>query len=172
MLDMIIRGGHVVTPSGVGVWDVAVSGEKIVAVAEPGALTDDVGRVVDASGKIVIPGGIEPHAHIAAPVALMAPPDQVSRAALFGGTTTLTDFAVQEPGMDIPGALAERASRWQGNSYSDYSHHCMLLGPTPTNVLGQIKEAVQDGFPTIKIFTTDVRPVFKMSEQERRLVGM
>ena len=177
MLDMIIRGGQVVTPSGVGAWDVAVSGEKIAAVAEPGTLTDDVGRVVDASGKIVVPGGIEPHAHIAAPVALMsgvetAPPDQVSRAALFGGTTTLTDFAVQEPGVDIPGAFAERASRWQGSSYCDYSHHCMLLGPTPTNVLGQIREAVQEGFPTIKIFTTNVRPVSKMSVEERRLVGM
>ena len=68
MLDYIIRGGQVVTPGGVGEWDIGVRGEKIVAIAEPGALTDSVGRVIDASGKIVIPGGIEPHAHVAAPI--------------------------------------------------------------------------------------------------------
>ena len=68
MLDYVIRGGQVVTPGGVGEWDIGVRGEKIVAVAESGALTDSVGRVIDASGKIVIPGGIEPHAHVAAPI--------------------------------------------------------------------------------------------------------
>ena len=67
MLDLIIRGGQVVTTWGVGDWDVAVQGEKIVAVAAPNTLTDDVTRVIDATGKIVVPGGIEPHAHIAAP---------------------------------------------------------------------------------------------------------
>ena len=96
MLDYVIRGGQVVTPGGVGEWDVGIRGEKIVAIAEAGALTDSVGRVIDASGKIVIPGGIEPHAHVAAPImghpnTETAPPDQVSRAALFGGTTTLAD---------------------------------------------------------------------------------
>ena len=103
MLDYVIRGGQVVTPGGVGEWDIGVRGEKIVAVAESGALTESVGRVIDASGKIVIPGGIEPHAHVAAPImghpnAETAPPDQVSRAAMFGGTTTLVDFAIQGPG--------------------------------------------------------------------------
>ena len=94
MLDLIIKGGQVVTPWGVGDWEVAVQGEKIVGVAAPGTFTEEVGRVVDASGKIVVPGGIEPHAHIAAPFVAhgqnqsTAPPDQVSRAALFGGTTT------------------------------------------------------------------------------------
>ena len=116
MLDYVIRGGQVVAPWGVGGWDVAIQGEKIVAVAEPNTLTGDVGRVIDATGKIVIPGGIEPHAHIAAPIMGFpgmetAPPDQVSRAALFGGTTTLVDFAIQRPGIDIFQALDERQDR-------------------------------------------------------------
>ena len=59
MLDYVIRGGQVVTPWGVGDWDVAIQGEKIVAVAAPGTLSGDIGRVIDATGKIVIPGGIE-----------------------------------------------------------------------------------------------------------------
>ena len=176
MIDLIIRGGQVVTPGGVGGWDVAVEGEKIVAVAEQGALPGDVGRVIDATGKIVVPGGIEPHAHIAAPIALLggetAPPEQVSRAALFGGTTTLTDFAIQQRGTDIFQAIGERTSRWRGNSYCDYSHHCMLLGEIPSNIIAQAKEAIEAGFPTFKIFTTNIRPVDRIPENERRLVGM
>ena len=136
MVDLIIRGGQVVTPWGVGGWDVAIEGERIVAVAEQGTLPVDVGRVIDATGKIVVPGGIEPHAHIAAPVAGLpgketAPPEQVSRSALFGGTTTLTDFAIQQRGVDIFQAIEERTSRWRGRAYCDYSHHCMLLGEIP-----------------------------------------
>ena len=163
MLDLVVRGGQVVTPWGVGDWDVAVQGEKIVAIAAPGTLTDEAGRVIDATGKIVVPGGIEPHAHIAAPIMghgdlTTAPPEQVSRAALFGGTTTLMDFAIQYPGIDLNQAIQERTSVWQGNSYADYAHHLMLLGEIPGNVLGQLHEAVEDGFSSIKIFTTNIRP--------------
>src|SRR5882724_1414470 len=116
MLDYVIRSGQVVTPWGVGDWDVAIQGEKIVAVAAPGTLTGDIGRVIDASGQVVIPGGIEPHAHIAAPIMGFpdmetAPPEQVTRAALFGGTTTLVDFAIQRPGNDIFQTLEEEGLR-------------------------------------------------------------
>ena len=175
MLDLIIRGGQVVTTWGVGDWDVAVQGEKIVAVAAPNTLTDDVTRVIDATGKIVVPGGIEPHAHIAAPIMgkgnlTTAPPEQVSRAALFGGTTTLLDFAIQYPGIDINQAIQERTSVWRNNSYADYSHHLMLLGEIPAEILGQLHEYIEDGFASVKIFTTNIRPP-SMSGQSR-MVGM
>ncbi len=175
MLDLIIRGGEVVTPWGVGDWDVAVQGEKIVAVTTPGTLTDDVGRIIDATGKIVIPGGIEPHAHIAAPIMgpgnlKTAPPEQVSRAALFGGTTTLMDFAIQYPGIDIGQAIQERTSVWQGNSYADYAHHLMLLGELPTPLLESLHEYIEDGFASVKIFTTNIRPPEMTGEP--RMVGM
>ena len=175
MLDLIIRGGEVVTPWGVGDWDVAVQGEKIVAVTSPGTLTDDVGRVIDATGKVVIPGGIEPHAHISAPIMgpgnlKTAPPEQVSRAALFGGTTTLMDFAIQYPGIDIGQAIQERISVWQGNSYADYAHHLMLLGELPTPLLESLHEHIEDGFASVKIFTTNIRPPEMTGEP--RMVGM
>ncbi len=175
MLDLIIRGGEVVTPWGVGDWDVAVQGEKIVAVTSPGTLTDDVGRVIDATGKVVIPGGIEPHAHIAAPIMgpgnlKTAPPEQVSRAALFGGTTTLMDFAIQYPGIDIGQAIQERTSVWQGNSYADYAHHLMLLGEIPTPLLESLHEYIEDGFASVKIFTTNIRPPEMTGAP--RMVGM
>ena len=67
MLDLIIKGGQVVTPQGADVMDVGVQGDKIVAVGWPGTLAADAARVIDATGKIVVPGGIEPHAHIGIP---------------------------------------------------------------------------------------------------------
>ena len=174
MLDLIIRGGQVVTPMGVGDWDVAVQGERIVAVAAAGAMGDEAGRIIDASGKVVVPGGIEPHAHISAPIMghgnlTTAPPPEVSRAALFGGTTTLMDFAIQYPGIDIPQAIAERTGVWQGNSYADYAHHLMMLGQIPENILGSLHEFVEDGFASVKIFTTNIRP--PTTAGEPRMVG-
>ena len=68
MLDLIIRGGDVVTPQGVAKGDVAIKGETIAAVAAPGTLKDsDAARLIDASRKIVMPGGIDPHVHMAHP---------------------------------------------------------------------------------------------------------
>ena len=102
MLDLIIKGGQVVTPQGADVMDVGVQGDKIVAVGWPGTLAADAARVIDATGKIVVPGGIEPHAHIGIPVpehwagtpdVFTQPPEAASRAAAFGGVTTVIDFA-------------------------------------------------------------------------------
>ena len=171
MLDLIIRNGQVVTPWGVGDWDVAIQGDRIVAVAAANTLTEEVGRVIDATGKVVVPGGIEPHAHIAAPIMgpgnlRTAPPEQVSRAALFGGTTTLMDFAIQYPGIDIAAAIQERTDNWRGNSYADYAHHLMLLGEIPTNTLETLHEHIEDGFASVKIFTTNIRPP-EMSGESR-----
>ena len=98
-----------------------------------------------------------------------APPEQVSRAALFGGTTTLMDFAIQYPGIDIPQAIAERTDVWQGNSYADYAHHLMLLGQIPEEIIGSLHEAVEDGFASFKIFTTNIRP--PATTGEPRMVG-
>ena len=163
MFDLIIRNGQVVTPWGVGDWDIAVQGEKIVAVAANHTLTEESARVIDATGKVVVPGGIEPHAHVHAPVMghgdlKTAPPEEVSRAAVFGGTTTILDFAIQFPGIDINQAIQERTGVWRGNSYADYAHHLMLLGDISDNTLGQLNEHIQDGFASVKIFTTNIRP--------------
>jgi len=167
MLDLVIRGGQVVTPGGAGVWDVGVEGERIVAVAAPGTLPRDAGRVVDAAGKLVIPGGIDPHVHTHWPIPALggghttsAPPEQVSRAALCGGTTTLVDFAVWEPGMTIAQAIAAKEAVWR-QGFTDHALHVMLQGAVPPEVIDQIPEAIQAGFPSLKIFTTDVRPIGK-----------
>ena len=99
MVDVIITGGTVVTPGGVGEWDVAIEGERIAAVTERGVLSTEGTRVIDASGKIVVPGGVEPHAHIGGPrQPERSGAEPVSKAAIYGGTTTVLDFATQVPG--------------------------------------------------------------------------
>jgi dihydropyrimidinase len=167
MLDLVIRGGQVVTPGGVGAWDVGVEGERIVAIGAPGTLPGDSARVIDASGKLVIPGGIDPHVHTHWPIpalgggmTLSAPPAQVSRAAIHGGTTTLADFAVWEPGMTLAGAIDEKDTVWR-EGYSDYALHVMLQGAVPPEVIAQIPETISAGYASFKIFTTDVRPIGK-----------
>src|SRR5215470_6400424 len=167
MLDLVIRGGQVVTPQGVGAWDVGVEGERIVAVVAPGTLPREAARVVDAAGKLVIPGGIDPHVHTHWPIPALggghttsAPPEQVSRAAIFGGTTTLVDFAVWEQGLTLARAIEDKESVWR-QGYTDYGLHVMLQGAVPPEVIDQIPEAIQGGFASFKIFTTDVRPIGK-----------
>jgi dihydropyrimidinase len=169
MLDLVIRGGNVVTPNGPGFWDVAVSNGKIVAVAAPEVLRDvQAGRTMDATGKLVIPGGIDPHIHASWPVnpglegtptVFSAGPEQVSRAALHGGTTTLIDFAVCQPGDTVEDALRRRDGDWKGVCHCDYAYHVMLQGSIAPETLEQLPEAIRAGYPTIKIFMTNIRPV-------------
>jgi dihydropyrimidinase len=165
MLDLVVRSDRVVTPHGVGAYDVAIQGDRIVAVAAPGTLTDDVTRTVDATGKIVVPGGIDPHTHChwpvpfpGGPTTLSAGPEQVSRAALFGGTTTLIDFAAWEDGETLQQTIERRDNDWRGQCYTDYAFHVMLIGAPPPDVLDQIPEMIQAGFPSFKMFTTDITP--------------
>jgi dihydropyrimidinase len=171
MLDLVVKGGQVVTPQGVAVLDVGVQGEKIVALGWPGTLTADTGRVIDAGGKIVIPGGIEPHAHISIPVpeawagrpdVMTQPPEAASRAAAFGGVTTVVDFAgdltltpdPDAPRVPIAEAVERRRAVFRGHSYTDFAFHYILAGEVTPQTIGEIGEAIQDGTATFKIFTT------------------
>jgi dihydroorotase-like cyclic amidohydrolase len=168
MLDLIVRGGVVVTPEGAAPGDVAIAGDKIAAVAAPEALKDvPSGRTIDATGKLVLPGGVDPHIHCNWPVQpgkdggppeLSAGPAQVSRAALYGGTTTLIDFAVWNAGETLEQAITRRDGDWRGQCHCDYAFHVMLLGKIPPTILNELPEAMQSGFPTVKIFTTNIRP--------------
>ncbi|MCC7105844.1 MAG: amidohydrolase family protein [Chloroflexi bacterium] len=163
MLDVVIRGGTVVTPEGVGLWDVGVQGERIVAIAAPGSL-DDAGRVVDASGKLVIPGGVDPHIHSEmaipgwqGPVTLSGSLSQISRAALFGGTTTLLDFATWEGAGGIEEVIREKEGTFS-EVYTDWALHFMFTGNVTPELIEQIPEAISAGYPSFKVYTTNVLP--------------
>jgi dihydropyrimidinase len=166
MLDVIIRGGDVVTPQGVLRCDVAVVGETIAAIAAPGALSADAGtRVIEASGHIVMPGGIDPHVHLhhvwikpdGTPLTT-AGPEQVGRAALFGGTTTFIDFAYWRDGVSAREAIEARDKDFVGKSPCDFAYHIMLHSEPPPEFSSQLAEAIQAGYPTLKIFTTNILP--------------
>ena len=171
MLDLMIQGGRVVTPEGVAEVDVGIQGEKIAAVALPGSLEVEARRAIDATGKVVLPGGIEPHAHIGIPVpetwagrpeVVTQPPEAASRAAAFGGVTTVVDFAGglsimpgDEPStVPIMQQVEERKKAFTGHSYTDFTFHYILSGAVPPETIGEIGEAIQSGLASFKIFTT------------------
>ena len=122
MLDHLIRGGNVVTPQGVIQGDVAIKGESIVAVTAPGVLADaGVARVIDATGKIVMPGGVDPHVHMAHPFRiptgeelLTKGPDHVGMAGLYGGTTTMLDFAYIDSKGSVRAGIESRDKQFAG----------------------------------------------------------
>src|SRR2546430_9587777 len=141
MLDMLIQGGRVVTPAGVGDWDIGVVGEKIVSVAFPGVLPAEATKVIDARGKIVVPGGIETHAHAVANVqpgartlvagVPNAGPLEHSLGAIWRGTTTAIDFApVPHPG-DLAQGIHDYPAPWRAHADTDYSTHCTYSNRTP-----------------------------------------
>ena len=174
MLDLIVKNGTVVTPDGAGVRDVAIEGERIVAVTAPGALPADGARVIDAAGKIVVPGGVDPHTHLAHSImsrpdepGLTMGPEDDTRGMAFGGTTTHIDFCYVHPGVDIAPTIEQRVKLWQGNSYVDYALHVTLAGALPLRTFDQIGEAVQAGFPSFKVFTTNILPIHPKRPQNR-----
>src|ERR671919_605351 len=168
MLDMLIQGGRVVTPAGVGDWDVGIMGEKIVAVAFPGLLPAEATQILDARGKIVVPGGIETHAHAVAnvqpgartlvPGVPNAGPLEHSLGAIWGGTTTIIDFAPVPHEADLAQGIHDYLAPWRGQAYTDYSTHCIYSNRNPPDTIARYHELIEAGFPSVKIFTTDIRP--------------
>ena len=168
MLDMIIKGARVVTPSGVGEWDIGIYGEKIAAVGLPGLLPEENSTIIDAAGKIVVPGGIETHAHAAANVqpgarqlvsgTPNAGPADHSLGAIWGGTTTVIDFAPVPNEGDLLKGIHDFLTPWQGNAYTDYSTHCIYKNDSTPDAISRYGELISGGFPSVKIFTTDIRP--------------
>ena len=166
MFDLILRNGTVVTPHGTSRQDVAISGETISAVTSPAAIdSSQTKRSIDVNGKIVMPGGIDPHVHCKwimpmpdGTFGFTEGPEIVSKAALFGGTTTLIDFAARLEDIPFSEVIEKRDQDWVGNCYCDYSYHLMLLGDVEPPVLSELESLIGDGYPTIKIFTTNITP--------------
>ena len=171
MLDLLIHGGTVVTPGGVGQFDIGIQGEKIVLISARNSIIDEANRSIDATGKYVLPGGIEPHTHIATrvseewagrPGVMTQSPEAASRAAAHGGVTTYIDFAGGMEGTEegdqsdksIMARLDARRGVFSGHSYTDFAFHFTFAGEVPTRTIEEIGEAVQSGVSSFKIFTT------------------
>ncbi|HBR64281.1 MAG TPA: hypothetical protein DEA18_00625, partial [Dehalococcoidia bacterium] len=159
MHDLLIRGGTVVTASGPRKLGILVDDGRITSLSTDEIDSDKSEKVIDAEGMIVVPGGIEPHAHIGGPrQPERSGAEAVSKAALLGGTTTVLDFATQIPGYDLYHALEEAEERWSGNAYTDYAYHPILTNGADEDSISQIKQLTREGIASFKIFTTSIRP--------------
>src|SRR5258708_36339562 len=170
MFDLLIRGERVVTPHGAAAGETGVKDGVMAGLGAPGPLAPQAARVIDGGRGGVMPGGIDPHVHCAwyipphrpgDPPGTSGPPEQVSRAALFGGTTTLIDFAACKPDragdesstQSVRDAIEARDKDWAGKCYCDYAYHVMLRGKVPPATIAELKEAVQAGHATAQILT-------------------
>ncbi len=154
--ELIIEGGTVVTDAAARSRSVVIAGGKITAVLDPAdaaAVTAD--RRIDASGRFVMPGGVDPHCHVGIQVGDYTTLDtyeSASLAALAGGTTTIVDFAIPSPGQDPLAALDERLALAAG-SRCDYAEHG-CINDRSTDVAATVSRLVERGVRTIKLFTT------------------
>ncbi|GIG87417.1 dihydropyrimidinase [Plantactinospora endophytica] len=154
-MTLLVRGGTVVGATGTHAADVLVEGETIVALFAPGRAPDGDHQVVDATGKYVIPGGIDAHTHMELPFGGTNASDTFdtgTRAAAYGGTTTIVDFAVQRTGEVVQDGLAAWHAKADGNCHVDYAFH-MILGGVDEDALKAMDMLVADeGISSFKLF--------------------
>jgi dihydropyrimidinase len=153
--DTIIRGGTVVTASDTTHCDVGIADGRIAAL---GRDLGDAGEIIDASGLLVMPGGVDSHVHLAQP----GPEDTVpaddfetgTRSAAIGGNTTVMPFCLQEKGQSLRSALVAYRQQAEGKCHIDVSLHLIVADAT-ASVLGQeLPALIADGYTSLKVFMT------------------
>src|SRR5450631_4849221 len=153
--DLLIRGGRGATVKNMFEADVAISGETIAAIGRglPGAE-----REIDARGKLVLPGGVDSHAHIeqlsAAGIMNADTFESATTSAAFGGTTTVIPFAAQHVGMALPRVVADYHALAKKGAVIDYAFHMIIADPTSETLQNDIPELVKQGHGSLKIFMT------------------
>jgi dihydropyrimidinase len=153
--DVLVINGTVVTEEGVRDADVAVAGERIAAVESPGALGSEAARVIDAEGMLVLPGGVDPHVHYELEaLGARSESADTSIGAMFGGNTTVIDFAFCVPPESAHDTIASRKATFEGRMAPDWGLHVILAGEIPFEVIEEIGDVVRGGIPTIKTMTT------------------
>jgi len=145
--DLLIRGGLVVGGSGIRKADVGIKGEQIKAV-EAELPQPEASRVIDASGKYVMPGVIDVHVH---PV-YEDDMGGLSFAAAHGGTTTLVHFAYAKPGMKLIDTIKKYLEEGSRNSFLDFGIHGALF--EPSSQIAEIPKAFDLGVASFKMFMT------------------
>jgi dihydropyrimidinase len=154
-MSLLVKGGTVVGPTGAQLADVLVEGEKIVALFDPAySQAVQADEVIDAAGKYVIPGGIDAHTHMEMPFGGTSASDTFdtgTRAAAWGGTTTIVDFAIQRTGEVVQDGLAGWHAKADGNCHIDYAFH-MILGGVDDDALKAMDSLVGEGITSFKLF--------------------
>src|SRR5712671_855840 len=142
-MSLLIKNGRIITADADYVADIFIEGEAVKVIGKD--LPMKAEKEIDASGKLVFPGGIDPHVHLDMPFMGTFSSDNYetgTRAALYGGTTMVIDFVLQKQGNSLQAALDEWRGRSDGNCVSDYSFH-MAVTDFNENTKKEIKDVIE-----------------------------
>ena len=151
-MSILIKNGTIVTPSETYQADVFIEGETVHSIGKN--LKVEAEQIIDATGLLLFPGGIDPHVHLDMPFMGTFSSDDYtsgSKAALHGGTTMLIDFVLQTQGKSLRNALDEWRGRSDNNLCCDYSFHMAVTDYNEETKL-EIKEMVAEGITSFKTF--------------------
>jgi dihydropyrimidinase len=155
---ILISGGTVVSPAGTQAAEVLIDGERIVALAAPGSdLANSFAegaRHVDAAGRLVIPGAVDVHTHMEMPFGGTSSADTFgsgTRAAAWGGTTTIVDFAIQRKGGTLRSGLDAWHQKAEGHCAIDYGFH-MIVSDVNEQSCKEMDQLVGEGVTSFKLF--------------------
>ena len=179
-MSILIRNGRIITASDDHIADILIEGEQIRAIGKDLSATAE--RTIDAGGKLVFPGGIDPHVHLDMPFMGTFSSDSYetgTRAALFGGTTMVIDFILQKQGNSLQSALDEWRGRSDGNCVGDYSFH-MAVTDFNEKTAGEIRGLIEnEGITSFKTFMAykgalmiDDRQMIGLMEEVKRHGGL
>ena len=178
----LIANGIVVTAEGSSGADVLVDGEQIALIGRDLAATGvTADESIDARGKYLIPGAIDVHTHMELPFGGTFAKDTFetgTRAAAFGGTTTIVDFAVQSRGKSLREGLDAWHAKAEGNAVADYGFH-MIMSDVNDETLAEMDTLVAEGVPDFKLFTaypgvffSDDGAIFRALQQTAKNGGL
>ena len=179
-MSVLIKNGRIITADADYTADIFIDGETIHTIGK--SLAMDADKVIDATGKLIFPGGIDPHVHLDMPFMGTFSSDTHetgTRAALFGGTTTVIDFILQKQGHSLQEALNEWNGRAQGNAVGDYSFH-MAVTDFNDDTKKEINTMVEkEGITSFKTFMAykgalmiDDRQMVGLMEEVKKQGGM
>lgn len=152
-MDLIIKNGTIITPSESFVADIGVKHGKIVLIGKD--LSVEGAEIVDASGKLVLPGAIDAHTHLAMPFGGTVSADSYlagTRAAACGGVTTVFDYPMQRKGKGIIETVEARKEMCDPEACVDYAFHCCITDLNDGAILEEFKAAVEYGVTSFKCF--------------------
>ncbi|MDD5657847.1 MAG: dihydropyrimidinase [Elusimicrobia bacterium] len=149
--DFVVRGATVLTSADSFVGDIAVADGRVAAL---GAVEAGTAEIVDARGLVAVPGGVDAHTHFDMPFAGGTTADDFetgTRAALFGGTTTIIDFATQRRGASLLSALEAWHAKADGRCLADYAFH-MAITDFSARASAEVERLAREGVTSLKLY--------------------